>query len=70
MTGLNTGIALLNPRPLADDEPAVFCVLGTGGGGTSMTARLLEAAGVFMGENLDYNAEDPRFALLLKNPEP
>jgi hypothetical protein len=70
MTVLNPGVALLNHRPLHADEPAVFCVLGTAGGGTSMTARLLEAAGIFMGENLKYNAEDPQFVRLLKDEKP
>ena len=70
MTALNRGVALLNDQPLEDDEPAVFCVLGTGGGGTTMTSRLLEAAGVFMGEGLAFSAEDLEFAAILRSERP
>jgi hypothetical protein len=68
---LNKGVVLLNDPPLAEDERAVFCVLGTAGGGTTMTARLLEAAGIFMGgRRAGFNAEDPLFAQLLKAARP
>lgn len=70
MTDLNKGYVFLNERPLGDDERAVFCVLGTAGGGTTMTARLLEAAGIFMGARMAFNAEDPQFARLLKEISP
>ena len=67
----NKGVVLLNPRPLAATDRAVFCVLGTAGGGTTMTARLLEAAGIFMGGSRSgFNAEDPLFAKLLRDPNP
>ena len=69
--GLNKGHVVLNDRPLGDDEPAVFCVLGIPGGGTTMTARLLAAAGVSMGgPKMGFNAEDPRFVRLLKEAAP
>jgi hypothetical protein len=70
LTTLNTGIVLLNDRPLGRDEPAAFCVLGMPRGGTTMTALLLQQAGVFIGANLPVTAEDPLFAGILRERKP
>lgn len=70
MSTKNDGILFLHRQPLQPDELAVFCVLGLPGGGTTMTSRLLEASGVFMGGSMPFNAEDPEFARLLKEQNP
>ncbi|RJF89472.1 hypothetical protein D3874_22920 [Oleomonas cavernae] len=66
----NTGIAVLNPEAMRPGEAAVYCVLGLPRGGTTMTAKLLQEAGVFMGVNMPVTAEDPDFAKLLKEETP
>lgn len=69
---LNSGVFVLNDSGDAPVERTAFCVLGRPRGGTTMASRMLEAAGVFMGENMPVTAEDPEFAELLKdaNPDP
>ncbi len=47
--------------PAADPAERTYCVLGVPRGGTRMTSGLLGALGVFMGDNLPYNGEDPAF---------
>lgn len=69
MVAFNSGYVVLNADARAS-KPRVFCVLGMPRGGTTMTARLLSASGVFMGENLPVTHEDPEFAELLKVPSP
>jgi len=47
-------------RPLRDEPRTVIC-FGTPRGGTSMVAGTIVGLGVFMGENLLQNIEDPMF---------
>src|SRR4051794_24481188 len=67
---LNTGFILLNKANLTPEQAAAICVIGMPRGGTTMAAKLLEAAGVFMGESLPVTAEDPEFAQLLMGTNP
>ncbi|MFT3988306.1 hypothetical protein [Aestuariivirga sp.] len=66
----NEGFFVENAAPLTDGARAAFCVLGMPRGGTTMTAKLLQAAGIFMGQSLPVTAEDPDFAKLLKDKAP
>ena len=70
MTAVNKGVTLLNDPSLREGDPAVFCVLGIPGGGTTMTARLLEGAGISMGERTSFSAEDIDIAAVLRSPTP
>lgn len=70
VSALNQGFYIINESKLGPGDRAVFCVLGMPRGGTTMAARLLEAAGVSMGGDLPVTAEDPQFAALLKEPKP
>ncbi len=44
-----------------EDEPRTFICMGTPRGGTSMVAGVMAACGIFMGNDLPQNIEDPEF---------
>lgn len=66
MSFINAGYVVLNEAPLAPSDKAAFCILGLPRGGTTMTAKLVQAAGISIGERLPVTAEDPEFASLLQ----
>jgi hypothetical protein len=70
MPTINTGFTRLNDFARTPTQSEAFCVLGLPRGGTTMTARLVEAAGVFIGDNLPVTAEDPEFVRILKEVRP
>lgn len=70
MPSKNAGVVALNDRPVQAGAAVAYCVLGMPRGGTTMVAKLLQCAGVFMGEAMPYTAEDPAFAALLREPRP
>ena len=70
MSHINAGYAVLNEAPLDAAGKAAFCILGLPRGGTTMTAKLVQASGISVGERLPVTAEDPEFASLLKHSHP
>ena len=64
----NTGLIELGDRP-PDTQPRTLIVSGIARGGTSMIAKLLVTAGVFMGERYDQVVfEDIDIAVCLRSP--
>lgn len=66
MAIVNSGFETLHCPDAGGPVRGIVAVLGLPRGGTTMTAALLEAAGVFMGENLPFTREDEEIAQLLR----